>query len=413
VPQSTVSLAGQALEGGQEEGMWTCAKTCVVTAAGLKYFAGLTGGQVTLREPLRLEVVQVTGIADAPLGVGLKEVHFQWRPVGLSDVVARYIGQRGSANAVAVLRLFDNGWRVVQTGVNLIPRQPFQYSEETSRRISKAEFDRKNRFSVSRSTTKLIGTYEFIGAERQLSPSEKGRPYKVAVSDVGVNIEIMGTSNVGTGTQQGTTRNLYAAFGNCAEPRREPGVQILCLTTDPPNTVMTLSAVPTDAAKGTQVSHALLRAYADWWDRYYDVGLDRVSGTLIERKTKRRPIVSYAAVEKAKQEKSPSFRTPPSTGWPGLGIDSWWLGTQGQARMELRVVSPVGAVVSYGGVDETLLIELAEDGEITLTGVAHTGDVGFSLDTFKGRLSADSRSIAGTWRDARGSTGKWSVILVD
>jgi hypothetical protein len=118
--------------------------------------------------------------------------------------------------------------------------------------------------------------------------------------------------------------------------------------------------------------------------------------------------VESTAIENALRQR-PSFRMPPQTGWPGLSPGSVWTGNIDAQAAELTIRSPMVAVMSYGGVKETLLLEMAADGEILLAGVAHNGPAAFSLDTFRGLLSADSRSITGTWKDERGASGQWSI----
>lgn len=86
------------------------------TAEGFKYFkwivgSGLseTGPYVTLPGGWKRKVTQVTGIAEA--GEGSKEVEFLWEVENAPKEVAELLNL-GPWKAKALLRRFDDGWRV-------------------------------------------------------------------------------------------------------------------------------------------------------------------------------------------------------------------------------------------------------------------------------------------------------------
>jgi hypothetical protein len=98
----------------------------------------------------------------------------------------------------------------------------------------------------------------------------------------------------------------------------------------------------------------------------------------------------------------------------GMSVGSTWIGTIEASPTELQITSVSGATITYNGVKETLELQFRLDGEIVLRGVAYEflpGTIGrpFNLDTFRGRLSADLQSFAGTWKDAGTGSGQWSV----
>jgi hypothetical protein len=78
----------------------------------------------------------------------------------------------------------------------------------------------------------------------------------------------------------------------------------------------------------------------------------------------------------------------------------------------LQITGVSTALITYGDVKESLELQIGMDGGIVLRGVAYelTGNPRiFQLDTFRGRLSADQQTIAGTWTDAGSGKGQWSV----
>jgi hypothetical protein len=98
----------------------------------------------------------------------------------------------------------------------------------------------------------------------------------------------------------------------------------------------------------------------------------------------------------------------------GLSAGSTWTGTMEATPIELQLLSASSATITYNGVKETFEVQLLLNGEIQFSGMSYEFLPGtppriFSLDTFRGRLSADAQSIAGMWKDAGSGTGRWSV----
>jgi hypothetical protein len=98
----------------------------------------------------------------------------------------------------------------------------------------------------------------------------------------------------------------------------------------------------------------------------------------------------------------------------GLRVGGKWVGTMDAVPAELLIVSASSATITYSGVKETLEVQIQVDGEIILRGVSHEFLPGvpsrpFNLDTFRGRLSADSKTMAGTWKDTGDNSGAWSL----
>jgi len=67
-----------------------------------------------LRTPLRREMTEVTGISDAPMGQGIKEVDFMWRfSDDVPEFVTKYTGMSSlPREGRATFKLYDDGWRV-------------------------------------------------------------------------------------------------------------------------------------------------------------------------------------------------------------------------------------------------------------------------------------------------------------
>jgi hypothetical protein len=130
---TTVSLvlaqdAATVVNAGVSEGLWAAAGGGIsfLTQDGRRHFAQAQGTTVVPVAPARREIVEVTGIADAPIGRNLKEVHFRWRYAGLSEVATRYTGQGKTPHeSEAIFRLYDDGWRVETITLRETGRVPF------------------------------------------------------------------------------------------------------------------------------------------------------------------------------------------------------------------------------------------------------------------------------------------------
>jgi len=87
-----------------------------LTERGKQYFdairepTALGAPVVLLPKEKPKAIIEVTGISDGP-GDGVKQVEFDHTYGGLSDVLTRYCNA-GPYKKRAVLRLFDDGWRV-------------------------------------------------------------------------------------------------------------------------------------------------------------------------------------------------------------------------------------------------------------------------------------------------------------
>jgi hypothetical protein len=165
-----MSLAdpGKTSDAGVREGLWIKQGFggLSLLADGQRFFTQLDGFPdyfAVLREPARREIVEVTGIADAPVGRNTKEVQFRWRYVGLPEVVARYCGQGPVAHdSTALLRLYDDGWRVEQLELKETSRIPFAGVPAA---VVNREVEARDRFvaRLKQSTlpTHRIGTYSW------------------------------------------------------------------------------------------------------------------------------------------------------------------------------------------------------------------------------------------------------------
>ena len=73
---------------------------------------------LTIREGLQREIIEITGIADIPMMTGMKEVEFTWRFLDIPDAVkdhetvedVEYYQKVHEGSAT--LRLYDDGWRI-------------------------------------------------------------------------------------------------------------------------------------------------------------------------------------------------------------------------------------------------------------------------------------------------------------
>jgi TonB family protein len=160
---------------------------------------------VTLPAPAKREVIEVTGITAE--GTDQRRVVFTWKYTGLSDVVVRYTGQGpGAHDGVALLRLYDDGWRlenVVQlkeTGrvplradANRIrrteetARETADVREEAERARKEVELARAERERVAKTPTRTIASYPFVRRDKW-----NGRlritTTIVKITDAGINL---------------------------------------------------------------------------------------------------------------------------------------------------------------------------------------------------------------------------------
>lgn len=113
------------IETGVSEGLWHKPKffDIELTEEGKRYFAENIdllefGGKLVLLEPIKRQVIEITGITDGPklLGEGIKEVQFIWEFGEISAIVAKYLilneSGGGRYEGAALMRFYDDGWRV-------------------------------------------------------------------------------------------------------------------------------------------------------------------------------------------------------------------------------------------------------------------------------------------------------------
>ena len=70
--------------------------------------------RLTLMKPFSVKVNEVTGIADLPMGPGVKELQFSWLVDDVSELLFPYVSETGTG--AAVVRRYDDGWRVEEIG---------------------------------------------------------------------------------------------------------------------------------------------------------------------------------------------------------------------------------------------------------------------------------------------------------
>jgi hypothetical protein len=73
-----------------------------------------TKSQLILKSPFTLTVDEITGIADPPIGQGMKEVTFTWSSRGIPGLLRPIVCVSGTGQAI--LRRYDDGWRVQEVG---------------------------------------------------------------------------------------------------------------------------------------------------------------------------------------------------------------------------------------------------------------------------------------------------------
>lgn len=208
-PVSSLTIVSRdAYEAGVLEGLWGVDAgsymqngSAVLTAEGQKHFSKLSvlgDRTATLVSPARRQVVEITGLADAPIGNAVKECKFKWRYSGLSLIVGRYTGQADlQHDGHALLRLYDDGWRVEEVNLSETAAAAFRHdpiSEERGRlaiqRRREAEDEagraRAERERIARTPTHTIGTHTVLW--RPVGHGET-ETWTVTVTDVSMDLE--------------------------------------------------------------------------------------------------------------------------------------------------------------------------------------------------------------------------------
>lgn len=106
---------------GIREGIWVKSSRSTYAVAlshyGEEYFKldeeNDTINGFVLNDRSKRKIVEITGIADGPklIGEGIREVQFTWE-YDLPEVVERYFELGKIFQGAALMRLYDNGWRV-------------------------------------------------------------------------------------------------------------------------------------------------------------------------------------------------------------------------------------------------------------------------------------------------------------
>lgn len=122
--------------------------------------------QLTLVNPTHRTVETVTGIANFPLGEGVKEAQFTWRYDPLPRVAARYAVVSGTGKAL--FRQFDDGWRLENLDLEEKKTTPnFSAAEQAeNQKMVDAELERRK--MASQAKQKRIAELELILAESRV-----------------------------------------------------------------------------------------------------------------------------------------------------------------------------------------------------------------------------------------------------
>jgi len=196
------------LQGGVREGLWS--KTANVynrpdcsyfalTSEGKVYFRGDNLGSVgcsinvvpyvEFAKPLARRVVEVTGITDGPGRLGppgtVKVVEFTWKWEWgeLSDQLKSVVGgEWKEAQAEALLRLYDDGWRVERVAIKMNPtRAPASASSlvgENQRATAQLTNPAANQASA-------VGSLRTVNTACIIYGSTYNVGYPKAISDLG------------------------------------------------------------------------------------------------------------------------------------------------------------------------------------------------------------------------------------
>lgn len=190
----SIALLREGQRGGVREGLWS--EQRVLTPLGRQYFAevvfNIPDNLVSPVKPATRTVTEVTGIADHPLGPSVKEAQFRWKYEGLDELVARLTGQGSEPHTgEALLRLYDDGWRVEDVEVKETARVSFRMDEGRVEAVENARRDTAALERAAMTPTKLLAEYRFAVTP----PPQRQRPdptyntYEVRVTDVDVTVE--------------------------------------------------------------------------------------------------------------------------------------------------------------------------------------------------------------------------------
>ncbi len=145
----------------------------------------------SLKNPAHREVVEVTGISDYPMGNGVKQVNFTWRYKDLPSVAARYTGQgKKPHEGKALMKLYDDGWRVEEVAAEETAREPFEWTAELTaeaerqhkaaaeaeRQKAAAAAARQRYEETAKTPSTTLGSYHLL--EGEMSVTDAGVKWK-------------------------------------------------------------------------------------------------------------------------------------------------------------------------------------------------------------------------------------------
>jgi hypothetical protein len=413
---SVLALANpdQSIRAGVREGLWVQEGfgNIALSETGRRYFSevhALPAYGVVLVEPARREIVDVTNIVEQNGSTG-SEVTFRWRYIGLPPLTARYTGQGGSPHlSKAVLRYAPGaGWRIEELALTESARVRFGGPSAATVRNEVAGTERfLGRLQQSTRPGRRLGTFTWPD-------------HKVAITDTGFSLEESGVERCYWFGQVDLIQ-LESPPGRARGARRA----IVVLRRD------SVRPIAIEASEGqlgqfAELVKAIIAANRGWSTTYADVARRLKSAgqnNFVNLARQGRPRWYDEDEKTVTCDKGLMVRNAAELP-AGLTVGSTWVGaivsgagTQISLVAELRISSPSSATITYNGVREALEVQLGDDGEIVLQGMSYEilsgGERVFQLDSFSGRVSADRRSIEGTWRDAGTGGGRWSVALTD
>jgi hypothetical protein len=211
---------------GFDQGFWD--QNGNLMNKGYEIFSeGLRYGILHLKIPIKLNVAEVTGISDAvsPLGGeqnNLKEVQFRWEYSDIEGATKRFVSRGGTG--VALLRLFDDGWRVEKVETQNIIDDGFVLTSkeqqaadkdrelERNRRIDEdnriAEANRVAKAAEEERIMKIVERFKDNG-NGTLTDSKTGLTWmKKSISDQTWQQGISICQNLGTGWHMASREEL-------------------------------------------------------------------------------------------------------------------------------------------------------------------------------------------------------------
>ncbi len=284
--RANVLLQKDAVEIGETLGWWNklngwgagIGNVTPILAEEVTTFKGLDFSRKDIK-PNHFELKNEVTIDVAVTGItGKKEtahraVEFEWRYPQLPPLIKRLATQGGSG--LAIFRLYDDGWRLVEVTNEVLSESPYPLSEEekqsfasdisseNARRAAAQEAAENakrafaERLSLSRTPTREFGSYTFEGH----SATWGNTLVNVKVSDVGLQIETRDRS----GTELKEVR-----FSQIARPDDAAGYD----TAD--NLIIAgrfLSNKRSDKGSPDQMAaiNGINKAFSEWKTTYADV----------------------------------------------------------------------------------------------------------------------------------------------